>query len=271
VRRFRAETILLAGGMLLAAVLPARGFQKEPGPVKECRECHTLSIEEAGKMFTGSDVDNVVAVLPGPFPGIWEVDIRKNGKSYPVYVDYSGKYLFNGQVVRMDDGTNLTLRRYTDLNRIDLSSIPLDNAVVIGDPAANRKVVVFADPDCYWCRKLDGEMRQVVARDPGVAFFVRVYSRDGNPQSTEKARSIICGKTKSAGLLEDAFAGKALPPAACKTDAVEVTATLAARLGIEGTPALILPDGRLIGGYVPADTLLEMLHEQPATPRKPGS
>lgn len=262
-RRDLAVSAAIAAFLLLASPLPAPAFQREAGPVKDCRECHTMTPEEAGKILEGA-VDNVVAVLPGPFPGIWEVDVRKNGKTHPVYVDYSGSYLFNGQIIRLGDGENLTGQRYTDLNRIDLSSIPLEDAIVFGDPAAKKKVVVFDDPDCPWCRKLHGEIKQVVAREPGVAFFVRVYSRNGNPRSIGKARSIICGAPMSAGLLEDAFAGKDLPPATCKTDAVEVTAKLAARLGIQGTPAMILPDGRLISGYRQADALLELLEGRPS-------
>lgn len=258
--RWNAAAILLAAGILLSAALPAQAFRKEPGPPKDCRECHAMTPEEAGKILKGG-VDNVVAVLPGPIPGIWEIDVRKEGRTYPLYLDYSGKYLFNGQVIRMNDGENLTGTRYTDLNRVDLSSIPLEDAIVFGDPGAGKKVVVFDDPDCPWCRKLHEEIKQVVARSRDVAFFVRVYSRNGDPQSIGKARSILCGKPRSAHLLEDAFAGKKLPPATCDTRAVEETAALARKLGIQGTPAMILPDGRLINGYLQADALLKLLED----------
>ena len=206
-------------------------------------------------------VDNVVAVLPGPFPGIWEIDVEKAGKTYPVYLDYSGNHLVTGQVIRVRDKQNLTALRYTDLNRVDVSMIPLDDAAVYGNPRAKHKVIVFDDPDCPWCKRLHGEIKQVVARDPEVAFFVRVYSRNNNPQSVQKALSIVCGKTEAAKLLDDAFAGKKLPPATCKTNAVEETAKLAGKLGIGGTPALVLPDGRLISGYMPADKLLGLLRQ----------
>jgi thiol:disulfide interchange protein DsbC len=247
--------------LLFTAPPPAPAYQKEAGPVKECTECHTLSPAEAGKTL-GKFVDNVVGVVPGPFPGTWEVDVEKGGKKYPLYLDYSGKYLFNGQVIRMSDMENLTALRYTDLNRIDVSAIPLGNAVVIGNPKAEKKVIVFDDPDCPWCKKLHGEIKQVVARDPGVAFFVRVYSRNNNPASTQKALSIVCGKKNAAKLLDDAFAGKELPPGDCKTNTVEETAMLARKLGIQGTPAMVLPDGRLISGYMKADALLGLLRPE---------
>ncbi|MBK5094923.1 MAG: DsbC family protein, partial [Deltaproteobacteria bacterium] len=127
---------------------------------------------------------------------------------------------------------------------------------------AKHKVIVFDDPDCPWCKKLHGEIKQVVARDPEVAFFVRVYSRNNNPQSVQKALSIVCGKKNAAKLLDDAFAGKELPEAKCKTNAVEETAKIAGKLGIRGTPAMVLSDGRLISGYMQADALLKLIRQE---------
>ena len=60
-------------------------------------------------------------------------------------------------------------------------------------------------------------------------------------------------------MLDDAFAGKELPEPACKTDAVDETIRLAGRLKIEGTPTMILPDGRQISGYMAAEALLSLL------------
>ena len=251
----------LATFLLLACGASAPAFQKEAGPPKDCRECHAMTPEDAKKIL-GEGVDNVVGVVPGPIPGIWEVDVQKGGRTYPLYLDYSGRYLFNGQIIRMSDRQNVTGERYTELNRVDLSSIPLEDAVVLGNPAAKKKVIVFDDPDCPWCRKLHGEIRQVVERDPGIAFFVRVYSRNNNPATVGKALSIVCGKEDSAKLLDDAFAGKPLPAANCTTDAVEVTTKLAERLGIQGTPAMVLPDGRLISGYMQADALHKLLSDR---------
>jgi len=258
--RIPAAAVALAACILLASSPPARAFQKEAGPIKECRECHTLTPGEAAKIF-GEGVDNVVGVLPGPFPGIWEVDVRKSGKTYPVYIDYSGTYLFNGQVIRMSDRQNLSVLRYTDLNRVDVTKIPLDGAIVIGNPKAERKVIVFDDPDCPYCAKLHGEIKKIVASDPGTAFYIRIYSRTNNPAGTRKAKAILCGGKDPAILLDEAFAGKPIPPAECETTAVDDTMRLAAGLQIQGTPTMILPDGRMISGAMPAETLLGLLGE----------
>lgn len=237
--------------------IPAEAFQKEGEPSKACTECHTLSREDASKIL-GRIVDNVVSVLPGPFPGVWEVDVAKGGKTYPVYVDYSRKFLLNGQFLRLSDMENLTGRRYADLNRVDVSAISLKDAIPVGNPAAKKKVIVLSDPTCPHCRTLHGELRKAVAQDPDVAFFVMPYPRNPNDKATWRTcLAVVCSKSGKA--LDDAYAGKALPEADCKTDAVDETIRLAGRLRIEGTPSMILPDGRLISGSMSAEALLSLL------------
>jgi thiol:disulfide interchange protein DsbC len=241
--------------LLLSASAPA--FQKEAGAAKECGECHKLTNEQAGKIL-GRIVDNVVGVAPGPFPGVWEVDVARGGRTYPLYLDYSLKYLFNGQFIRLSDMANLTGQRYSDLNRVDVASIPLKDAIRVGSPSAKKKVIVLSDPTCPYCVKLHGEIRKAAAKDADVAFFVMPYPRDRNDKTTyQKCLAVVCSKSEK--LLDDAYAGKELPPAACKTDAVDETIRLAERLKIEGTPTMILPNGRMVSGYMEAEALLALL------------
>jgi thiol:disulfide interchange protein DsbC len=241
------------------AVIPppaAHSFQKEAGPVKGCTECHTLTREEAAAAL-GQAGDNVVGVLPGPFPGLWEVDIASGGKIYPLYMDYSGKYLFNGQVLRMPDMANLTGARYQDLNRVDVSAISVQDAIVLGNRQANKGIIVLTDPTCPYCVKLHAEMKKAVAKDPEIAFYVMPYPRNRKDRATyEKCLAVVCAKTVE--LLDDAYSGKKLPPPSCKSTAVDDTMKLAERLGIQGTPSMVLPDGRIVGGYLPADALLDL-------------
>jgi len=247
----------LAAFLALFLSTPAAAFQKEAGNPKDCSECHKLTKEEAGKAL-GRIVDNVVAVAPGPFPGLWEVDIARNGKTYPLYLDYSLKYLFNGQFIRLSDMANLTGQRYTDLNRVDVASIPVQDAIRIGSPEAKKTVIVLSDPTCPYCVKLHGEIKKAAAKDPDVAFLVMPYPRNRNDKATyENCLAVVCSKSEKA--LDDAFAGKKLPAADCKTGAVDETIRLAERLNIEGTPTMILPDGRMISGYREAEALLAML------------
>ena len=236
---------------------PAEAFQKEPATAKDCSECHKLTKEEAGKIL-GKKVDNVVAVTQGPFPGIWEVDVARDGKIYPLYLDYSLKYLFNGQFIRLSDMANLTGQRYTDLNRVDVSSIPLKDAIVVGSRSAKKKVIVLTDPTCPYCVRLHTEIKKAVEMDPEVAFHVMPYPRNKNDKATYgNCLAVVCAKSEK--LLDDAFAGKKLPAPSCKSDAVDETMKLADRLKIQGTPTMILPDGRLVSGSMEAGALLALL------------
>jgi thiol:disulfide interchange protein DsbC len=248
---------VLAAFLALFLSSPAGAFRKEAGIPGDCTECHKLSKEEAGKTL-GKVVDNVVGVAPGPFPGVWEVDVVQNGKTYPLYLDYSLKYLFSGQFIRLSDMENLTNLRYRDLNRVDVASIPVRDAIRIGSTAAKKTVIVLTDPTCPYCVKLHGEIKKAAAKDPDVAFLVMPYPRNPNDMATyRKCQAVVC--SKSGKLLDDAYAGKALPEPTCKTDAVNETIRLAERLKIEGTPTMILPDGRMIGGYMEAEALLALL------------
>jgi thiol:disulfide interchange protein DsbC len=248
----------LAVWMLATAGTGAFAFMKDGCASGECRDCHSLTREEAGKLLSGM-VDNVLGVEESPVQGLWVVDIAKGGKKIPLYIDYSKKYVLSAQVLRIGTKADFTSERMKKLNEVkaDFSRIPLEDALVVGKFSAKRKVVVFSDPDCHYCARLHAEMKTVIEKEPEVAFYVKLYSRNNDPAVMEKAKSIICAK--SLALLESAYAGKPLPPADCGTDAPGETLKLAGRLNIQGTPALVLPDGRVMTGYRNANALMELL------------
>jgi thiol:disulfide interchange protein DsbC len=247
---------LAAASVLLAAAGPVAAFTDNGCSRGTCVDCHQLTREDAESAL-GDLVDNVVGVAPGPFPGVWEVDALKGGKIFPIYLDYSRKYLLNGQFIRLADMQNLTLLRYTDLNRVDVSSIPLKDAIVVGNKSATKGIIVLTDPTCPYCVKLHGEIRKAVAKDPEAAFYIMPYPRNPNDKATlKKCLAVVCAK--SAKLLDDAYSGKQLPEPSCKSNAVLETMKLAQRLQIQGTPSMILPDGRVVSGYMDADRLLAL-------------
>jgi thiol:disulfide interchange protein DsbC len=248
----------LAAFLALFLSDPAAAFRKEAGTAGDCTECHKLTKGEAGKLL-GKVVDNVVAVVPGPFPGVWEVDVARSGKTYPIYLDYSLKYLFNGQFIRLANMENLTGLRYQDLNRVDVASIPVKDAVRIGSKAAKKAVIVLTDPTCPHCVKLHGELKKAAAKDKDVAFLVMPYPRNRNDKATYRnCLAVVCSKSEK--MLDEAYAGKELPAPSCESDAVNDTMKLADRLKIEGTPTMILPNGRMVSGYMEAEALLSLLN-----------
>jgi len=115
---------------------------------QDCSKCHTLSKDEATTLLKdiGQGVQ-VLDVLMSPIKGMWEVDVDAGGKKGLVYVDFSKKYLISGSLISIKDKTNLTQDRFTELTKVDVSQIPLDDALVMGEKDTKYKVVVFDDPD----------------------------------------------------------------------------------------------------------------------------
>jgi len=115
---------------------------------QDCIKCHTLSNETATKTLSEM-VPNVkiLDIQPSAVKGLWEISLESAGKKGIVYVDYSGKHLFSGNLFVIKTKTNLTQERSQEINKVDVSQIPLKDALVMGDKNAKYKVIVFDDPD----------------------------------------------------------------------------------------------------------------------------
>ena len=256
----------LAALLLLFAPPSAHPFTGEGCASGACTDCHNLTRDEAVKIL-GSTVDNVLSVGPSPVNGLWELDVEKAGQRWPLYIDFSKEYVISGQIIQMSTKKNLTGSRILSMNRVDVSQIPLSGAIVVGKKDAKSRIVVFDDPDCPHCAKLHETAKRIVSKNPDIAFFVRPFPRKNDPETREKAISIVCAGTIRA--LEDAFAGKPLPKGKCGSKAVDESIRIAQRFNIRLTPTMIFPDGRVVPGALEADAILSLLNEGPdASPTK---
>jgi len=131
--------------LLLLPVSYSYGFSEKG---QDCSKCHTLTKDEAATLL--KDIGQglkVLEILMSPIKGMWEVDVDAGGKKGLVYVDFSKKYLVSGSIISLKGKTNLTDDRFAELTKVDVSQIPLDDALVMGEKDAKYKVVVFDDPD----------------------------------------------------------------------------------------------------------------------------
>lgn len=103
-------------------------------------------------------------------------------------------------------------------------------------------------------------MKKVIKERKDIAFFIKLYPLPMHKDAHEKAKAIVC--EKSLQLLEDAFEKKQIPKAKCETTAVDDNVKLAQKLGISGTPAIVMPDGRLIPGYMDAAALIKSIEKK---------
>ncbi|MBU0944703.1 MAG: DsbC family protein [Proteobacteria bacterium] len=240
---------------------PVLAFQADGCGAGECRDCHTLDTKEAAILLQDK-VTEVVDVKLSEVPGLWEVEAIYQGKKVPLYIDFSKQYLIGGNIVKLASGENLTQQSYIDMNRVDVSKISLDDTVIIGNPAAPRKVIVFDDPQCSYCLKIHPEMEKVVAQRADIAFFIKMFPLEMHPAAYDKARTIVCAKMKKSNdyalaFLSDSLSGKELPGPDCDSDQVDKNIALAKELHINSTPTLIMPDGRVLPGYKGADAIVE--------------
>lgn len=248
----------------LLAVLPAAhalAFGGGGCGEGKCLDCHSLDKKEAATIIKDFPL-KVLSVKNPEVPGLWQLDVDRDGSKYTVYMDYSKKYLIVGNmdIVRIEDKTFLKSGKPMKMTKTVDVNIPLADALVIGKPDAGKKVVVFTDPRCPFCAKLHPELKKAVASDPDLVFFVKLYPLKIHPDSYDVSKSIVC--KKSMKLLEESLAKKAIPPPTCETDAIDKNMEIAKKLGIRSTPTLILSNGRIVPGFKKAGDIIDLVNSK---------
>jgi thiol:disulfide interchange protein DsbC len=221
-----------------------------------CADCHSISKEETEHLLGGM-VDKVNRVDFAEVPGMWIAEVEKDGQKLPVFIDFSKQFLVSGNVIRLNDKKNLTREHSAKMNRIDTREIPLADALILGDPAAKKKVIVFTDPECPYCKKLHDEMKEVVRRDPDVQFLIKLFPLEMHPNAYGISKSIVCNNSME--YLERSFSGLPVPPPNCDIPVIDETIALAKKLGIRSTPTLVLPNGLVLPGYRQAEAILTII------------
>ncbi len=187
-----------------------------------------------------------------PF-GLYEVTIGTD----VAYVDKEASYLFVGRVIDTKTKEDLTQARRDELQIIDYKSLPFDQAfkVVRGD--GSRQFVVFADPNCPYCKKFEKDlvdMKNVTI----YTFLYPILSRDPSSpaDSYERARNIWCAKDRKAVWEALMIEGKAPPvaPPDCKHP-LQQNLALGQKLEVSGTPTIFFVDGHRLPGAVPAERI----------------
>jgi thiol:disulfide interchange protein DsbC len=179
-----------------------------------------------------------------PF-GLYEVVIGTE----IIYVDTEVNYAFVGRVLDAKSRDDLTAKKRDELLRVDVKSLPLDQAVKIVRGDGSRKLVTFEDPNCGYCKKLYRD----IAGLKNVTIYTFLYpilSQD----SLEKSRAIWCSKDRAKAWDDLMLNGKAPPaPAADCKDPSQQVVELGRKLEVTGTPTLVFADGRRMPGAVPLE------------------
>ncbi|WP_420264386.1 DsbC family protein [Candidatus Magnetominusculus dajiuhuensis] len=254
--------MILAAATIMPLLAPHRAAAMN-GCDTNCASCHKLDKQEAAEIVSGLNPGlSVEGVAVSPSKGLWEIIVKSKaepkGEKVILYLDFSKGNLFVGKLIKLKTKENLTDKRNMELNKVDYSSIPVKDALLLGEKNAIHKIIIFTDPDCPYCKKLHEELKKIVAKRSDIAFYILLYPISKlHPDSMKKSRAVVCAK--SLQLLDDAFDKKPMPEPACSAKPIDDNIKTAEGLGITGTPAIVLPDGVLIRGAMQAEELLHLI------------
>jgi len=195
------------------------------------------------------------SVTPSPIEGISEVLVGP--RLY--YVTNDGKYLIQGSLIEVKSRTDLSEARRKSIRLDAVNAVGEDNMIIFPASKPRHTISVFTDIDCGYCRKLHKEVGQF--NDKGISVRYLFFPRSGlNTPSYDKAVSVWCADDRNAALT-DSKAGKSLPRADCDNP-VKAHFELGKLLGVAGTPAIVLDNGELVPGYMPAAKMSRMLDKK---------
>lgn len=196
-------------------------------------------------------------IRPSPQAGLLEVVVNEREL---IYVDSRGDLGFVGRIVDLRTRTNLTQNRLLELRKVEFSKLPLDKAIVKVKGNGARKVAVFSDPDCPYCRQLEPELDKL----DNVTIYTFLYPLTSlHPDAMRKAALVWCSPDRVKAW--DDLMLRGVVPAGrtdCATPMLDII-QLAQQLGINGTPGLVFSNGDIIPGTLTRDQIDQRL--QPAS------
>lgn len=197
------------------------------------------------------DFPKIDEVSKTAVPGIYELRVGTD----ILYTDEQGNHLFEGQMIDTRTRVNLTGARIAKLTAIDFKTLPLKDAMVWKQGNGERKLVVFADPNCSFCKKFERDLLTV----KDVTVYTFLYPILG-PDSTEKSKVIWCAKDSTRVWRDFMVKGQALTGSAdCDTSVLQRNVALGRKHRINGTPGLVFEDGTHVPGAVGAEQIEKQL------------
>ncbi|MDN3920992.1 DsbC family protein [Roseateles violae] len=187
-------------------------------------------------------------VRPSPITGLWEIRIGNEIR----YTDPAGNYLIEGDLIDLKTRRNLTEERVEKLNSVDFATLPLKDAIVWKNGKGTRRIAVFADPNCGYCKRFEKALQGV--KDITVyTFLIPILGGD----SPDKARAIWCAKEPQAAWQAWMLEGKApvKPMGACDDAVLERNLALSRKIHVTGTPAILFEDSSRAPGALSAEQL----------------
>ena len=189
-------------------------------------------------------------------PGVYE--LRINGTDI-LYSDAQGNYLIQGNLIDTKQRRNLTEERVDKLSAIKFDSLPLKDAFTIVRGNGKRKLAVFEDPNCGYCKRFEANLENV----KDVTVYLFLYPVLG-PKSVELSKTIWCAKDKPKAWHD--WMVKSIEPTSgkCDSTAVDRNIELGKKYKVTGTPTLVFADGSRVPGAIGAEQVEQRLAQASA-------
>ena len=205
-----------------------------------------------GAVLPGVSLDNI---SPSPVSGISEVQVGPR----LFYVTNDGKYLLQGSLIDLATRVDVSEERRKGIRLDAINAVGEENMIVFPAREQRHTITVFTDIDCGYCRKLHNEIQQY--NDKGITVRYMMFPRSGvDTPSYNKAVAVWCEKDRQDALTRSK-AGEQLKGGSNCANPVQQHYELGQMIGVRGTPALVLDDGEMLPGYIPAVKLAKALDE----------
>lgn len=201
-------------------------------------------------------ITKIDSVNKTPVAGVYEVVVGRK----IFYVSADGKYLFFGNIIDPRSKKSLTEERTSELSKIDVKLLPIDLAIKEVNGTGKRVLYVFSDSRCPYCQMFE---KQIVPLLQDTTIYTFLFPLPMHPEAKTDSQKIWCSENRAKAWM-DWMRNKVELPAntKCDTSGLDKVYKLGTDLiQVEGTPTLILSNGQIIPGALPADKLLQRMDE----------
>jgi thiol:disulfide interchange protein DsbC len=237
---FSMLTLLMTGSLLPAAA-----------------QADTVADHLAGSLSVNGQPMPVEEVTATPMEGIYHVRLE-GGESF--YSNAQGSHFLLGDLYENGEAglVNLTEQEHNQERADALAAVPESERVIYrGAAEPKATIVVFTDPSCPYCARLHDTIPEL--NEQGIAVHYMAFPRAGmNSAVATTLQQVWCSDNRSEAM-NRAKEGQTISGAASCDNPVAGQYDLGRALGVQGTPAIILPDGQLVPGFVPPERLIAML------------
>jgi thiol:disulfide interchange protein DsbC len=233
------------GALLLAAVFCNTSLAADDVPADVAAKIRATLHERIPDL-------KVESVHKSPVPGLLELDTGDE----LLYTNDTGTLIFAGRLIDTKSREDLTAARWNDLHAIDFNSLPFDLAIKTVRGDGSRKVAVFADPMCPYCRQLEQEMQGI----NNVTIYTFLFPLESiHPGASVKAVAIWCAKDRSDAWSKWMLQKKDPGDTKCTGAPIDKLQALGQKIRIDSTPTMFTVDGKRTRGAIKHNEIEQLL------------